>query len=66
MGRPISEYIKDLRHEKSCLLLCQTDLKVENIVKEVGYSDTSSFIRNFRSREGMTPGQYRKSRTLVE
>lgn len=60
MGKPVSDYIKDLRLNESRRLLRCTDLKVESIVREVGYSDTSSFIRNFRSREGMTPGQYRK------
>ncbi|WP_371264577.1 AraC family transcriptional regulator [Paenibacillus sp. PDC88] len=27
---------------------------------EVGYQDTPNFMRKFKNREGITPGQYRQ------
>ena len=40
-------------------LLEITDLNIETILGEVGYSDASSFSRLFLARTGMTPSAYR-------
>lgn len=42
-------------------LLMETDLPVCEIVSQIGYLDSSSFIRRFRQHEGCTPGQYRSN-----
>lgn len=46
-----------LRHAKQLLL--QSDKTLDDIALEVGYYSTSTFLRAFKKREGITPGQYR-------
>lgn len=57
----ILEYINNKRISLACSLLTTTDKNVDTIVGEVGYFDTSSFIRKFKKNMGVTPGDYRKS-----
>lgn len=56
----IFEYINQKRMALAQKLLTTTDKTIETIVTEVGYFDTSSFIRKFKKIVGMTPGEYRK------
>jgi AraC-like DNA-binding protein len=52
-----------IRHAK--LLLSGSHMSLEQVAEQVGYCDSSSFIRTFKKYEGQTPGQYRtlKART---
>lgn len=59
-GKTISEYIGSVRHEHIKMLLISTDQPVSEIAQQMGYSQTSSFIRRFKSMEGITPGEYRQ------
>ncbi|UUZ80166.1 helix-turn-helix domain-containing protein [Paenibacillus sp. P26] len=61
MGQNFKEYIDQLRIQKSIVLLRSSDDTLELIARQVGYSNTSSFIRTFKKIVGMTPGQYRDS-----
>lgn len=61
-GTTISDYMGSLRHEHIRMLLHSTDLPVSEIARRMGYSQTSSFIRRFKSVEGITPGEYRSQR----
>jgi two-component system response regulator YesN len=54
------EYLSYIRIEKSKNLLSETDMVLQDIAEEVGYTNVPSFIRRFRQREGLTPGEYRK------
>jgi AraC-like DNA-binding protein len=56
----ILEYINQKRIALAQKLLTTTDNTIEIIVTDVGYFDTSSFIRKFKKIVGMTPGEYRK------
>lgn len=56
----IFEYINQKRIALAQKLLTTTDKTIETIVTDVGYFDTSSFIRKFKKIVGMTPGEYRK------
>ena len=53
------EYLAEKRISKSKELLSETELPLSQIASEVGYQDTSSFIRRFRQKTGMPPGEYR-------
>ena len=55
-----SEYLANLRMEKSKELLRNTDMLVKDISVAVGYEDVVSFVRRFKKYAGMTPGQYRE------
>lgn len=51
-----------VRLERARKYLLATDLTVADISERVGFRDVSHFSRTFRSRFGVSPGQYRKGR----
>ncbi len=63
MGMSPLDYLTLLRCEHAKTLLEQTDLTIRDIGTSVGYYDSGSFIRRFKQVTGMTPLQYRHSRT---
>jgi len=56
------DYLDQKRIQKTKYLLEHTDENLNQISLQVGYFNTSSFIRSFKKQTGMTPGQYRESR----
>lgn len=50
------------RIESACGLLSETDMPISQISTEVGFEETKSFCRVFKSVTALTPGEYRKSR----
>lgn len=58
-GLSINDAIQCLRVDKVCKLLRLTDLPVEQIAKQVGYSNTKYFYVIFKKHTGKTPTQYR-------
>ena len=65
-GVTYTEYLIELRLEKSKMLLLTTEDTVASIAKRVGYAETNSFSRLFKSRVGVSPSQYRLSRGQVD
>ena len=63
-GISLSDYIMDLKLEKAKQLLRDTDMTLQNIVVEIGNTDVSGYIRLFKQKTGMTPGQYRKANQI--
>jgi len=61
MGQNFKEYTDRLRIQKSIQLLRNTDEPLDTISAQVGYANTSSYIRSFKKIVGLTPGQYRDS-----
>lgn len=59
-GLTVTEFVTRVRMEHACTLLRDTSRSVTEISLAVGYFDTSSFIKRFRSVEGRTPGEYRR------
>ena len=58
-GNAFSDHIRNVRLIHACKLLEETDLNVEDIMKQCGLRDTPSFYHNFNIHTGMTPHQYR-------
>ncbi len=56
------QYITELRLNRACELLSQSDLSIGKISESVGYADQLYFSRIFRRNIGVTPSRYRKSR----
>lgn len=54
------DYLTGIRLERAKRLLRETDMKISEVANRVGYQH-SYFNRLFKSREGMTPGQYREA-----
>ena len=63
-GCSLMRYIDTLRMEQAKRLLQSTQLTIREIVKEVGYTDVSNFMRKFKKNEGITPTQYRNQTTM--
>jgi len=52
--------IKDERRRDMAIeLLCMSEKKINDVSELIGFADTSSFVRSFRSWTGVTPKVYR-------
>ena len=60
-GGGINKYIKNLRMEKAKDMLINTNMKINDICKKVGYSNVSYFCKSFQEDFGTTPEKYRQS-----
>jgi two-component system, response regulator YesN len=58
-GKTISDYITDVRIQKSKELLSDRNVKLFEIAREVGYNDPNYFAKTFKKQTGMTPSEYR-------
>ncbi|MFD0620714.1 helix-turn-helix domain-containing protein [Paenibacillus sp. GCM10027629] len=56
----IMRYIDQLRMDESKKLIGSTEWTLKEIMLEVGYVDSTNFIRKFKKIEGITPMEYRK------
>ena len=56
----------ELRMQKAIQLLKETDLKLEEIAREIGYHFLTSFIAAFRRSYKITPYTYRKKHRETE
>ena len=59
INKTYKEYLNELRLNKVCDLLVNTDMDIRLIVRTVGYYDISSFNRLFKQTYGMTPIEFR-------
>lgn len=58
-GVPPAKYLKSLRMEQAATLLTTTFLSVKEVVRRVGLTDDSHFVRDFKRHFGVTPSEYR-------
>jgi transcriptional regulator GlxA family with amidase domain len=59
-GLSASQFIRNVRLEKAQELIVSTELTVSEITFEVGFSNTSYFIKCYREHFGHPPGEARK------
>lgn len=59
MGCTPSEYLRITRIEKAKEILATTHYRLLDVAFQVGYTNSSSFIRAFKDVTGMTPREYR-------
>lgn len=55
------DFLTHLKLTKATRLLSSTDLSIETISKQVGYTSLSIFSRNFRKMHKVSPSSYRRS-----
>ena len=60
-GVPPAKYLKTLRMQQAAVLLTTTFLSVKEIVRRIGLTDESHFVRDFKRLYGVTPSEYRTS-----
>jgi AraC-like DNA-binding protein len=65
-GVPPAKYLKTLRMQQAAMLLTTTFLSVKEIVRRVGLTDESHFVRDFKRFYGMTPSEYRNGVVLPQ
>lgn len=56
---PINALI-EMRMEKACDLIANTDIKITQIAQMCGYNNTSFFISQYKRKFGVTPENHRK------
>jgi len=52
--------VEEVRREQATKMLGNSSMKIAEIAEELGYTDTSNFVRAFRKWLGITPLNYRK------
>ncbi|MFJ6652630.1 AraC family transcriptional regulator [Microbacterium sp. NPDC091313] len=52
--------LRRLRHESARRLLRESDLPIAEVAAQVGYLDTTAFIRSWTSATGTTPARWRR------
>ncbi len=55
-------YLKEIRIKEARKLLEETDLKIQEVGKMVGYENDKHFMKIFKSICGISPSEYRKMR----
>jgi LacI family transcriptional regulator len=63
-GKSILQAINDIRFERACQLLKNSNLTIYEIVTACGYDSESFFKKLFRARTGMTMREYRNSNAM--
>lgn len=59
-GKSALELLNDRRHYEACILLRDTNVAVQSIAEDLGYSSAAYFSRAFQSRSGQSPSNFRK------
>ena len=59
-----AKYLKNIRMRQAATLLTTTFLSVKEIVRRVGFTDESHFVRDFKRIYGVTPSEYRSNAFL--
>lgn len=62
-GKNFKEYTNELKYDYAKKLLEFTTLTGVEVCMESGFDEYTNFIRRFKQRFGMSPGQYRKSKS---
>ena len=60
-GHVFSKILEDARKQEALNKLTSTDWSISEISSYLGYSESSSFTRNFHQWFGQSPSQYRKT-----
>jgi len=61
IGVSMVDYINNLRIEKVKEMLKNTELTLNEIAQQIGYTSSKTLIRIFKQHEGITPGKFRES-----
>ena len=66
LGKSMREVRLDISMKKAAAFLKDTDIPVSAISEYLGYADTTSLIRMFKTKYGITPAQYRRKIRLPQ
>ena len=60
-GRTVQAWIAERRMVEARRLLLDTDLLVQHVAEQAGFTDASYFTRRFRRDHGLAPGRWRRA-----
>ena len=63
-GKNFVNYLKEIRVEQAQKLLINTEMRIIEISRKVGYENEKHFMKLFRSMCGVSPTEYRKNMQL--
>ncbi|MDE6738554.1 MAG: AraC family transcriptional regulator, partial [Lachnospiraceae bacterium] len=63
-GHNFVSYLKELRVNEAKRLLAETDMRVIEISRRVGYENEKHFMKTFKSQCGVSPTEYRRNMSL--
>ncbi|GAB7220404.1 AraC family transcriptional regulator [Vibrio comitans] len=58
-GKTFNALLRDIRFNRFCELIKVTNVSINELAIEVGFSNTSDFYRKFRAKFGISPREYR-------
>ncbi len=61
VGMPFSRWVHEVRVAQAVELLFDSQCTLDSVAYRVGYSDISTFRRNFKIVTGMVPGHFRRA-----
>ncbi len=65
LGLRFNDYVNSLRISEACRLLLNSSSSITEISETVGFNTQRTFNRAFVKETGITPGEYRKSKSLT-
>ncbi|MBD5513428.1 MAG: response regulator [Lachnospiraceae bacterium] len=65
-GHNFVSYLKELRVDEAKRLLAETDMRVIEISRRVGYENEKHFMKTFKSQCGISPTEYRRNMQFGE
>ena len=60
-GMTLTEYVNLRRLNRAIMMLHKTNMQIQDIAANVGFSDANYFIRLFKKQYGITPATYKKT-----
>ena len=61
VGTNFVSYLQSIRLQEARRLLRETDLRINEIGRRVGFTDDKNFLKVFKSAQGITPNEYRRA-----
>ena len=66
VGTNFVSYLQSIRLEETRRLLRETDLRINEIGRRVGFTDDKNFLKVFKAAQGITPNEYRRASQYSE
>lgn len=60
----LSNYITGVRMQKAAQLLEETELRIHEVMEQIGYQKCQYFSKLFKDKYGVTPKEYRRNKRL--
>lgn len=63
-GTTFSDYVSEVRLNKACAQLRETDMRIVEIAEGTGFGNKLNLIRSFKKHLGVTPSEYRHNSVI--